>query len=384
MADTTFKDPALLTTVAVRLQAIYSTAPGHGRDPALDQILNAGGTQADIPRIALTLLGGWINFRYNADPFRAAVMLRGSWVKTISIVAEPLRIAIRWKLGASFIGGPGWTSAPAKGNWVKWSKIGSLDFTIDKGNLAGERPMDWPGTVWGLKWLGDKIAVYGQNGITLLTPAGNAFGMQTLSQVGLRGKLALADIGGVHYALDRNSHLFTVVPGQGVKDLDYSEYLISLGAGAVLSYDPFDQLLYLCDGTSGFIYDPVAGSLGVGPINITGMDYRGGTRYIAAQAAVTMPLFEITTDTYDMGSRHAKSIQSIEAGLDTTVAVEVSVDYRHSKSAAFLSTAWYPLDTRGVRYIQCYGYEFRFHLRALSAGWFRLDYLRANGVVHDH
>jgi len=336
--------------------------------------------------VEVALFGSWLNKRIVATPLNVQVSLRGTWLRNLLISASPLKIEIDLNRGGSgsWAGGPTFSAIGSRSNWVKWSKIGSLDFTINKGNLAGERPMDWPGTVWGLKWLGDKVAVYGQNGITLLTPTGNAFGMQTLPQVGLKGKLALADIGGIHYALDRNSHLVTVTPGQGIKDLDYSEYLSSLGAGTVLSYDPFDQLLYLCDGTNGFIYDPVAGSLGTGPVNVTGMDYRDGTRYIAAQAAITMPLFEITTDTYDLGSRHAKSVQSIEAGLDTTVAVEISVDYRHSKSAAFLSTAWYPLDTRGVRYIQCYGYEFRFHLRALSAGWFRLDYLRVNGIVHDH
>ena len=28
-------------------------------------------------------------------------------------------------------------------NWIKWSGIGTIDFTISKKNVAGERPLDW-------------------------------------------------------------------------------------------------------------------------------------------------------------------------------------------------------------------------------------------------
>ena len=42
----------------------------------------------------------------------------------------------------------------AKCNWVKWSKIGKLDFTIDNSNLAGERPLGWRGCVYHLAKLG--------------------------------------------------------------------------------------------------------------------------------------------------------------------------------------------------------------------------------------
>jgi len=30
-------------------------------------------------------------------------------------------------------------------NWVSWSNIGALDFTIWKDNIAGRRPFDWKG-----------------------------------------------------------------------------------------------------------------------------------------------------------------------------------------------------------------------------------------------
>ena len=378
--------------VGVTLRGVYSGSTVTPRDPLLDITIYVGfdhddGVEGNDQEIELSLHGVFLNKTIAASPFIAYAKLSGTRVLGIVHVASPFVVVLDLNRGGTgvWVGGPVVTVTTGSfENWVKWSQIGVLDFTITKNNLAGHRPLDWNGTVWCIKWLGSKLVVYGENGISLLTPVNEAFGLHTISQQGIKGKLAVATVGTVNYHLTTDGRLVALAPDAQPIDLDYSEYLSTLSASVSMNFDPYDQLLYICDGSVGFIYDPVAKSLGAGPVNITGMAYRDGSRYIAAQAAISTPAFEIVTDIYDLGSRHGKTITSIEAGVDTTVVLDVRIEYRQSKSSAFVATNWYALDGRGVKYLPCYGYEFKFHFRAASAGWFRLDYLRINGVTHDH
>lgn len=378
--------------VGLTLRAVYSGSDPTPRNPLLDQTIYVGfdhddGIEGNNQEVALSLHGVLLNKAIAASPFTVYAKLSGARVASVNHAASPFVIVLDLNRGGTgvWVGGPVVTTnmGPFE-NWVKWSQIGVLDFTITKNNLAGHRPLDWNGAIWCIKWLGSKLIVYGENGISLLTPINEAFGLHTISQQGIKGKLAVATIDTVNYHLTTDGHLVALASDAQPIDLDYSEYLSTLSASVSMNFDPYDQLLYLCDGSVGFIYDPVAQSLGAGPVNITGMAYRDGSRYIAAQAAISTPAFEIVTDIYDLGSRHGKTIVSIEAGVDTAVVLDVRIEYRQSKSSAFVATNWYALDGRGVKYLPCYGYEFKFHFRAASAGFFRLDYLRINGVTHDH
>ena len=79
-----------------------------------------------------------------------------------------------------------------------------------------------------------------------------------------------------------------------------------------------------------------------------------------------------------------KSIQSLEVGVDTTLTLQAAIDYRHDKASAFLTTLWFTVDRRGQVFIACLGTEFRFLMKATSAGVFHVDSLKVNGVVHAH
>ena len=313
--------------------------------------------------------------------------LQGIWRSARVVTATPITVTLNLLSGFSSSGGVSVFTSGPKDNWVKWSNIGSLDFTIDRSNVAGERPLDWKGVVYTLLTLKNnlesKVVAYGANGVSILPPAGNTYGLFSIYNVGIKSKHAVVAAGpSTHYFIDRKSQLWRL--SDGLKLLDYSEYLSAL-ASPVLTWESDTQLLYICDGVTGFVYNPEAESLGRGPTNITGIGVQDGSRYIIGTGAITVPALEIVTDIYDLGSRNAKSIQSIEWGINATIPLETRIEFRQKKNAAFLITNWYPLDSRGVRYIQCYGYEFKFHLRAESTVEFlRPDYVRVNGIVHDH
>ena len=273
-----------------------------------------------------------------------------------------------------------WISRPSRANWVKWSAIGALNFEITRSNVAGERPLDWKGTVWALKWLGDKIVAYGENGVSLLIPIDVKYGLKTIYHTGLYGKQAVVDIGDAHYFIDSVGQLLKLDPTR--KLIGYAEYLRELTSSVVMSWDSQDRLIFICDGLRGFVFDPETSSLCRGPINVSGIGYQNGQRYVVGPEVINTPNLEFTTDIYDFGGRFGKHITSIEVGVDTIgydIELEMAVEYRLNKSEAFIQTSWVPLDNCGIAFINCFGYEFRFHLRASGAAQFHIDYLTIKG-----
>ncbi|MCK5607108.1 hypothetical protein KAR91_34815 [Candidatus Pacearchaeota archaeon] len=263
-------------------------------------------------------------------------------------------------------------------NWVKWSKIGSLDFTIDRSTVAGERPLDWPGWVWKILKLKDLVVAYGENGVTFLPPHGIDWGMKTIHRIGLLGKNAVCGNENNHFFIDKKYRLFSI--SDSLEMLDYSEYL-SVLTDPVMSYDIERDFIHICDGTYGFVYSPKDRSLGTGPVDITGIGSQSGVQYVTSVATISTPVFEICTDIYDLGTRRLKTIRFIELGLDATGTYQASIYWRNNKAGSFTQTHWQTVDKHGRSNISCAGYEFMFGVKNLAYEWFSLDYVTVNGEV---
>jgi len=262
---------------------------------------------------------------------------------------------------------------------VMWSKIGSMDFTIGKDNVAGQRALDWSGWVYHVKKLGSKAVVYGENGVSFLIPSGVAYGLQTIHRIGLKSKNAVAGTEDAHFFIDNKDQLFSL--SEGLEKLDYSEYLTVL-TDPVLSFDIEANLLYICDGTYGFVYSPIDKSLGEGPVNVTGISSQGGTLYVAAPAAITTPAFEICTDIYDSGTRKCKTIQFVDFGTNLDQTLYGSVDHRKNTSDSFSQSPWKEVHENGRLWQTVFGREFRFRLKVLEYEYFDVDYIKPYGKVH--
>ena len=165
--------------------------------------------------------------------------------------------------------------------------------------------------------------------------------------------------------------------------LDYSEYLSDMD-NPVLSWDSLNRLLYICDGTSGYVYSQDSSSLGSGPANITGIGLRNNEAYIVSPSTIENPIFEICTDIYDMGSRKNKTITTIELGTDVIGDLWVTLDYRKNKAEEFKTLTWHRVSPNGVTNIPCFGVEFRIRVKRTTYAYFELDYIRVNGIVHDY
>lgn len=276
-------------------------------------------------------------------------------------------------------------SVGGKCNWVKWSKIGSLDFTIDESNIAGERPLDWFGCVSEILKLGKGVVCYGTNGVSMLTPAKIGYtepsvhmSMQTIHRIGVLCKPVGNE--NEHYFIDNTRKLFKLT-GEGMQLLDYSEYLVNL-TNPVMTFDNETGLLYICDGTYGYVYSTRFPSFGIGPNNVSGLGVKGGTLYVTAPDTIEVPKLHITTDIYDMGTRKPKTIQWIEIGTDLTVGLQARIETRISNKDDFMNSKWILVNPNGIAYIPCYGVEFRFQLKSFIYEYMEIDYIKVSGVVH--
>ena len=268
-----------------------------------------------------------------------------------------------------------------RSNWIKWSGIGSLDFAIGKDNVAGERPLDWKGLVYAIKKLAGKVVAYGENGVSILTPAGNAYGLDTIYRIGLKGKNAIVGDDSSHFFIDKIGQLWRL--GESLNKLDYSEYFSGMNSSLVMSYDNLNQLIYICDGTIGYVYNPLVGSLGRGQPNVTGIAAQSGNFYITAPTTIITPPFEFCTDVYDFGTRSNKTILSLEIGIDIISTLYAAIDYKRNIAGPFVRTPWVSVPSKGKVFIIAFGREFRFRLKTITYEWFILNYINVNGIAHD-
>lgn len=357
------------------LYAVRSQFPYAAINPALDMEFDCqlDYDNPDILEVIVTLTGGWFNVSVIADPIDVLASQQGEWIDGLLMDADPIVVTVSFKDADILL-------EVAKKNWIKWSDIGSLDFTIGRANVAGERPLDWAGWIYDVRKLGSKVVAYGENGVSILKPADKYYGLETVSRLGLYSFGAVTGTDKIHYFIDSKGQLWEL--GETLTLLDYSEFF-SLMSDLIMSYVE-NGVIYICDGTIGYVYSPLDKSLGSGPVNITGVGSKDGNLYLTSPAAVEIPTFEICTDIYDMGTRKFKTIRSIEVGTDLTENMEASIDFRVSNKVSFSDIGWHPVTLEGVSTMYCYGLEFRFKLRVQTYEYFELDYLKINGLVHNY
>lgn len=382
-------DPIEITTNAYGSMTHFPVAV---RNPSLDSIIDCSrlgndGLPIGITIVTTSILGTWLNVSIVALPIELTATVLGTCIPGILLSSAALiELAVT-------VGAPEIVTLGGKRNWVKWGNIGSIDFTIWKDNIAGERPLDWKGWIYAIKKLGNKVIVYGEGGVSMLAPSGNTYGLISVYKVGLKGKQAVAGDDRIQFFVDTSGRLFSIgeiamksslfESSITPERLDYSEYLSTMG-DIVLSWDGLNNLLYICDGLSGYVYSPDSKSMGSGPINITGIGSQGKITYITAPSTIVNPVFEICTDIYDMGSRKNKTISTVELGTDVTGDLWVTLDYRRDKAAAFKTLDWKRVSPNGITNIPCFGVEFRIRVKRTTYAYFELDYIRVNGIVHDY
>lgn len=165
-------------------------------------------------------------------------------------------------------------------NSIAWSKIGSLDFTLDKQNVAGFREADELGELFSVVQLGSSFAIAGENGIGLLTPAGTTFGFRKVLSVAISDANQIASSGTKVFVIDKDGILYSI-SSEGVAILGFQSKL--KGLTTKLSFDRLNNELYISlgNGESLVIGNETAWSVGK-DINTVG--YNKGKTILGATA----------------------------------------------------------------------------------------------------
>lgn len=352
-------------------QTVLHQWPNAARDEDLDLTYDVGYTNNTDTSITITLHGTWLSLGMSDSVMTVTVTLDADWAPSAMLnVDAHLDVTLDLIADVSF-------ELP-KSNWIKWSNIGSLDFTIWKDNVAGERPMPWNGWVYGIRKLGGQVMVYGEHGVSMLKPSSYNWGLASVTNVGVLSKTAICGNEAVHYFIDAKYRLCRMIEKLDV--LGYDEF-ISAMANPVLSYDDELGRVFVCDGSVGYVYSESNKGFGRGPANITGF----APGYVAASGAIVDLPFEICTDIYDMGTRKDKTIMEVDFGFYTTYPVWAAIDWRKDKSEAFATTPWTRVNPNGRAALPCWGREFRFRLKLYTYDAdFKLDYFKVNGVLHNY
>lgn len=370
MAINITADPAI---ISISLYATRNQYPPAPRDATIDLFLDCSSLEL-FTDISIGAEGIWFNLSIIAEPIEISVIGDGSFPEGFTIDSDPVSLTVVPQDIDIML-------EVTKKNWLKWSDIGSLDFTIDQSNVAGAMPLDWKGWIYEIKKLGKKVIIYGANGVSILTPSDKYYGLETICRIGLHSKRAIVGTDEKHFFIDKIGQLWKL--DKVLELLDYSEFFLTM-ENLVMSYDVQNDLIYICDGTSGYVYSPKNKSLGQGPVNITGVGVRDGNLYIVSSGEIEVPPFEICTDIYDFGTRKFKTIRMLEIGTDLTENMEASIDYRVSNRVVFSNIGWHPVTLEGVSHMTCYGLEFRFRLRVANYEYFEIDYLKLNGLIHNY
>jgi len=268
-----------------------------------------------------------------------------------------------------------------RNNWVKWSDIGNLDFTLNQRNLAGERPMSWPGQVYQVKKLGKGVAIFGSTGISVMVPKAQAWGYIDVSYQGIRGAGAVAGNSHTCWYLGQDHKLYEMT--ESISCIGYAEEFASLGE-VYMFYEPIQGLLYICDGTTGFVYSPKEGSLAEGVGTITGVGTVGGVPTIVASATYIAPTPELVSTVMDFGTRKEKTLFGVDLGVNVDQWLQAAFYFRTNYRNAWQITPWVPVTQYGSAVLMCHGIEFKLAVKAQTAVDFSLDYATVTGVVHDY
>ena len=318
---------------------------------------------------------GTITGEYNDGIFSKSCTMRGTgtidgdWVESLVVDGT-----------LDFFGelrGEGVMHLPTR-NWIAWSKIGELSFAVDRTNDAGARPMPWKGNVYQLLPADKSFIIYGENGITLMTPVVASaqlnlpptFGMKPLANFGIKGKYAAVSDGVKNWFIDVIGRLWEIST-DGLKPIGYEEFFNPMSSSLVMNYDALYQRLYITDGTYGYVYS--ASGLGGCPSNLTsigrdGSNFRTLFTSSNGHSIISQADFELKTTIIDCGYPDSKFLQKVIVDCnDDPTDLECRVAYDPSGSDGWSYTNWMQLNARGEYFGTCSGALFQIELRKSSS-----------------
>ena len=287
-------------------------------------------------------------------------------------------------------------------NYVMWGSIGGGDFPLwlmfhenaMKGNVKGSStvgytqpkdpmlldmvrknqfgfmPMNWQGTVLKILPLGNNLIVYGDNGISALTPILEpvpTFGLRDISrEFGIISRGAAGGDERGHTLVNEDGYLYSLSPDLQLKRLGYREFFTGFSSTeTTVNHDPDDNEFYISDGSNSYVLTEVG--LGEAAERIISLVTKDGvlSGVIETQGVATGQLI---IDIGNFGTAAIKSIENVHVNYFGSATVTVAVDYRYDRTSAFTRTAFFPVNKEGMSFPKISGIDFKLIFKADAYG----------------
>jgi hypothetical protein len=275
--------------------------------------------------------------------------------------------------GESYITGT-FAKTYSKLNTVAWSGIGNFNIIPSSDNItAGHAVLPWSGDVWQVKKLGNRMMVYGENGISKFHPVSephSGYGQNVLFNFGLAGRYAVAGNELVHYFVGEDNNLYRIQPENTPDKLGYAEYFEKFSGNMVGMFDQLSGRAFFSsvETETTLVYNPELGLTSLDLLITDLVRYEDTLTVIAPSAANnTLPLVthECVSHIEDFGQRGLKTITGLSFGIDFDEATNVwaVVYYRYRKNDSFRKFPNVRLNHEGYVHIGVTAIEFMIGLR---------------------
>ena len=304
--------------------------------------------------------------------------LSGSWLTATSLSTVPMLRTICSFKGQAIGGNVVSDWYDCDETFYVWSRIGSIDFTLDKSNISGYRRCPFGGTVHNVRRLGNVVVGYSSKGLVVIEPVQSpsvTFGFVEVSNVGIINQGAVNG-NYDHHVYVGEDYILREVTNGGVKDIGYERYIEQLTNGDIIvSYDKKLNDFYISDGTKTFL---------LSPSGLTEIPQHPSAVWRLNNSTCMLPDTEdsyepiVTTFPFDMSYRGQKTVCSIESDVFPVSSTDIAIDYCND-SVNYYITDYKPINNQGTCSITVSGNSFRFKIR----GGLGISYIKARYKMTD-
>lgn len=289
------------------------------------------------------------------------------------------------------------TDAEDESYWVNlssdcivWSGIGSFEFDPEVDPTAGFTRLKFAyvsnqrAVIRRVKSLGDKLVVYSDSGINILSPQviGDTytFGEEQLPLLGVKRGNYVAGSDSIHGFIDMRNVFWTIDKSGKLSERGYREWISEMveeEPNIIVSYIARANRFYICNGIRCLLINDF-GACHVYQLPSGVVQLDTGELY-ATQMELSDYEARIVTDSLDFGSRGIKSVESLVSNISTDQAdVTMAVEWKSNHNAEFVRGAAKNVNPGGEANIGVAGVDFRLCLTASDFTDTELRYLMAN------
>jgi len=262
---------------------------------------------------------------------------------------------------------------------IKEAELGLTDpMFLDywKRNDCGMHPATFQGEVLCVRQLGETVIAYGEDGISMLSPATvefPTFGVTHVASLGVHGRGAIG--GDIHQQLlvDKAGVVWRM-SSEGLQRLGYEEYTADMLDGTiVVSMDTREGEFYISDGNETLIVTPFGA--GKSPYHPTSIEIVDGDLIGIFDTDESTESI-LVSDVFDFRNSDLKTVTTVELGLrkGSEADVYIALDSRYDTHSAFTRSDWIPVNSEGWGRVQKTAKQFRLCIKATDYTDFQLDY----------